>query len=349
MTIPQTQKEWRVLQGAKDFDTLKFNTQAAIPDLSEHDVLIRFHAASLNYRDLAIAKGTFPFPYKDDIVPASDGVGEVVAVGSRVTRFKLGDRVATLFNQAHVAGSLDQHSMATGVGGVLDGALRQYGAYDQEGLVHVPKNLDWLEAATLGCAGLTAWNAFYGLQGRLLRQGDWVVTQGTGGVSVFALQFAKAAGANVIATTSSPEKARRLKQLGADHVINYKETPNWGEAAKQLTGGRGVDHVIEVGGPKTMAQSLKAIRIDGLISIIGFVGGECAEQPTFLEALSNLCTVRGLFVGSRLQFEEMNRAIEASDIHPVLDEKVFGLEQTKEAYQYMLEQKHFSKIVIRID
>ncbi|KAL1633792.1 hypothetical protein SLS56_002671 [Neofusicoccum ribis] len=348
MSIPATQKEWRV-QGQNGPDSLIFNTSAAVPKLGEKDVLVKFHAASLNYRDLIIPRGMYPFALKDNVVPASDGAGEVVAVGSRVTRFAPGDKVATLFNQGHLAGSLDNESVATGVGGVVDGALRQYGAFDQDGLVRVPKNLDWLEASTLSCAAVTAWNGLYGLEGRGLKQGDWVVTQGTGGVSMFALQFAKSAGAKVIATTSSAEKADRLKQLGADYVINYKETPAWGEKAKELTGGRGVDHVIEVGGPKTMAQSLKSIRIDGVISIIGFVGGQSDEQPTFLDTLTNLCTVRGLLVGSRQQFEDMNRAIEANDIHPVVDKQVFTLDQAKDAYQYMLEQKHFGKLAIKIE
>lgn len=285
------------------------------------------------------------------MVPASDGAGTVEAVGSGVTRFAKGDKVLTLFNQAHLAGSLDGYSVTTGVGGTIDGALRQYGAYDEQGLVRMPANLDFLQGSTLTCAGLTAWNGLYGLESRALKPGDWVLTQGTGGVSMFAVQFAKAAGAKVIATTSSAEKGEKLKALGADHVINYKTEPNWGEAAKKLTpGGRGVQHILEVGGPNTMAQSLKAISIDGVISIIGFLGGAKGEQqPTFLECLNNICTVRGVLVGNRMQFEEMNRAVEANDIKPVVDEKVFSLDQTKEAYQYMWDQKHFGKLCIKID
>jgi len=210
----------------------------------------------------------------------------------------------TLFNQGHLSGSLDLKSVQTGLGGCIDGTLREYGVFDEHGLVDMPQNLNYLEGSTLVCAGLTAWSGLYGL--KPLMPGDYVLTQGTGGVSIFALQFAKAAGAKVIATTSSAAKAERLRQLGADHVINYKETPNWGEEAKALTpGGVGVQHVIEVGGPGTMAQSLKAIKIDGVISLIGFVAAGGKEQPTFLDALSNFCTVRGLLVGSREQFEAM--------------------------------------------
>lgn len=271
-------------------------------------------------------------------------------MGSKVVRFKPGDKVVTLFNQAHLFGSIDNHSITTGTGGVIDGGLQQYGAYDENGLVHQPSNLNFLEGATLTCAGLTAWNALYGLESRKLMPGDWVLTQGTGGVSIFAVQFAKAAGAKVIATTSSSSKADKLKSLGADHIINYREDANWGETAKKLTGGRGVQHVVEVGGPNTMTQSLKAIGFDGVISIIGFIGGGKAEkQPSFLDCLMNICTVRGVYVGSRAQMEEMNRAIEANNIKPVVDEKVFKLAETKEAYQYMWDQKHFGKLCISIE
>lgn len=306
------------------------------------------NGASLNYRDLIIPKGRYPFPAKDGVVPGSDGAGVVESVGSGVTRFKAGDRVVTLFNSGHIAGSLDASSLSTGLGGAIDGTLREYGVFDEQGLVSAPKNLNDLEASTLSCAGLTAWNALYGLESRALKPGQWVLTQGTGGVSIFALQFAKAAGARVIATTSSASKAETLKKLGADHIINYRETPNWGEKAKELTGGTGVQHVVEVGGPTTMAQSLKAIAIDGVITIIGFIGGMDKNQPTFLETLNNICTVRGILVGSRLQMQDMVDAIEANDLHPVVDEKVFELKDLKEAYEYMWDQKHFGKLTIKV-
>ena len=290
------------------------------------------HAASLNYRDILITRGRYPFGQAFPVVPGSDGAGVVEAVGRHVTRFKKGDRVVTLFNQGHLAGSLDAQTLATGLGGKVDGVLRQYGAFDESGLVHMPSNLNFLEASTLSCAPVTAWNALYGLKD--LKPGDWVLTQGTGGVSVIAVQFAKAAGARVIATTSSNDKAAKLKQLGADHVINYKEDEKWGETAKKITGGRGVQHVLEVGGPTTMKQSFNAIAIDGIISIIGFLGGVKGENPpTFLDNLNHICIVRGVLVGSREQMEAMNRAIEANNIHPVVDDKVFKLEEAKDAYQ----------------
>jgi NADPH:quinone reductase-like Zn-dependent oxidoreductase len=214
----------------------------------------------------------------------------------------------------------------------------------------MPKNLNVEEASTLSCAALTAWNALYGLKSKALMPGDTVLTQGTGGVSMFAVQFAAAAGATVIATTSSEDKAKKLKALGAHHVINYKSDPNWGDTAKKFTPDeQGVDHILEVGGPTTMAQSLKAIKMDGVISIIGFLGGQSKDQPSFLDCLSNVCIVRGILVGSRLQFEDMNQAIEANKINPVVDERVFKLEEAKDAYQYMWDQKHFGKVVIKVD
>ncbi|KAF1928060.1 NAD(P)-binding protein [Didymella exigua CBS 183.55] len=344
---PSTTKQWTI-EGKSGFDALKLNESASIPKIGDKDVLVKINGASLNYRDLIIPKGKYPFPAKDGVVPGSDGAGVVESVGSGVTRFKKGDRVVTLFNSGHIAGSLDASSLATGLGGAIDGTLREYGVFDEQGLVAAPKNLNDLEASTLSCAGLTAWNALYGLESRALKPGQWVLTQGTGGVSIFALQFAKAAGARVIATTSSASKAETLKKLGADEVVNYKEIPKWGEKAKELTGGVGVQHVVEVGGPTTMAQSLKAIAIDGVITIIGFIGGMDKNQPTFLETLNNICTVRGILVGSRLQMQDMVNAIEANNIHPVVDEKVFDLKDLKEAYEYMWDQKHFGKLTIKV-
>ncbi|KAF1945248.1 alcohol dehydrogenase [Clathrospora elynae] len=345
---PSTTKQWTV-EGQNGFDSLKFNEKAPIPEMGDKDVLVKVHAVSLNYRDLIIPKGKYPFPMKDNIVPGSDGAGTVEAVGKHVTRFKAGDKVVTLFNQGHIAGSLDSQSLSTGLGGAIDGTLREYAVLDEAGLVSSPQNLSMIEASTLSCAALTAWNALYGLESRALKPGQWVLTQGTGGVSIFALQFAKAAGAKVIATTSSPEKAKLLKKYGADHVINYKDTSNWGEEAAKLTPGqKGVHHVVEVGGPVTMAQSLKAVAIDGVITIIGFIGGAGKDQPTFLDCLNNICTVRGVLVGSRLQMEDMCAAIEANDLHPVVDEKVFELKNLKEAYQYMWDQKHFGKLTVKV-
>ncbi|KAI4209785.1 MAG: hypothetical protein LQ351_007315 [Letrouitia transgressa] len=346
---PTTTKQWNVT-GKTGFDCLQFNERANIPKLGDHDVLVHFHSVSLNYRDLVITKGKYPFPQKDNVVPGSDGAGTVESVGSRVTRFKPGDKVVTLFNTAHIAGPINAASLGTGLGGVLDGTLRQYGAFEEQALVPMPSSLDFKQASALPCAALTAWNGLYGLESKALKPGDTVLTQGTGGVSIFALQFAKAAGARVIATTSSDAKVQDLKRLGADHVLNYRDNPSWGEDAKKLSPhGLGVDHILEVGGPTSMAQSLKAIKPEGIISIIGFLGGMAKDQPSFLECLTNICTVRGVLVGSRLQFEQMNEAIDATGLKPVVDPKVFALEELREAYQYMWDKKHFGKLTVQID
>ncbi|KAI9170535.1 Zinc-type alcohol dehydrogenase-like protein [Paramyrothecium foliicola] len=328
MSVPRTTKAWTVGEASGNFESLKFDTERVIPELSDNEVLVRIHAASINYRDIMIAAGTYPFALMPDVIPGSDGAGEVVAVGSKVTRFEKGARVVTLFNQAHYGGPLTLKVLGSALGGSIDGTLRQYGIFNENGLAEMPRNLNYLEAGTLSCSALTAWNALYGL--KTVRPGDWVLTQGTGGVSISGLQFAKAAGARVIATTSSAAKAEILQKLGADHVINYKETSEWGVEAKRLTGGVGVDYVIEVGGAVTMAQSLKAVTINGLITIIGWVAGQGDAGPGFPEILASMPILRSIVVGSRDQFEEMVRAIEANDIKPVLDQRVFKLDELKE-------------------
>ncbi|KAJ5175228.1 uncharacterized protein N7482_001105 [Penicillium canariense] len=341
-------KQWAVQGKDKDFDGLVYQN-APVPKVGESEVLVKLHAASLNYRDLIIPKGMYPFPCGFPIVPGSDGAGEVVEVGSKVTEFKKGDKVATLFNQGHQYGDIDIPATQTGLGGVIDGVLREYGVFNEKGLVKAAKNLTPIENSTLSCAALTSWNALYGL--RPLKPGQVVLVQGTGGVSMFALQFAKAAGAIVIATTSSDQKAEKLKKLGADHVINYKTDTNWGETARKLTpDGAGVDYAIEVGGPGTLRQTFKCIKFEGIISVIGFLGGVQPQgEPTILDTLSSICTVRGVYVGSKALMRDMIRAIEANDIHPVVDEKVFTLEQAREAYEYMWAQKHFGKLAIKIN
>ncbi|KAL4950686.1 hypothetical protein BDW69DRAFT_171527 [Aspergillus filifer] len=344
---PSTQKQWSVNNTEQDFDSLKFE-DAQVPTVGENDVLVKLHAASLNYRDLIIPKGKYPFALNTPVVPGSDGAGEVVEVGSKVTQFKKGDNVVTLFNQLHQWGPIDFAAAGSGLGGAVDGTLRQYATFNENGVVRAPENLNYLEASTLTCAGLTSWNALYGL--KPLRPGQTVLVQGTGGVSIFALQFAKAAGATVIATTSNEEKGKRLKELGADHVLNYKTQPNWGEIARGLTrDNAGVDHIIEVGGSGTLEQSFKCIKFEGVISIIGFLGGvDPRTIPNVLQTLNNICTVRGVYVGSKALMKDMVAAIEANDIHPVVDKQVFTLEKTREAYEYMWAQKHFGKLAIQI-
>ncbi|CAD6448710.1 aa8abae2-8209-40f0-a2b6-d5b51edec369 [Sclerotinia trifoliorum] len=347
-TIPTTTKLWRA-KGTDGFHCLEYDGQAELPALGDNDVLVKFHGASLNYRDLVMVKGQYPAATRFGVVPGSDGAGEVLAVGSKVARFSPGSKVVTLFSPRHYGGALTPLALGSALGGGSDGTLRQYGVFNEEALVEMPSSLSYLEAGTLSCAAVTAWNALYGL--KPLKPGDVVLTQGTGGVSIFALQFAKAAGATVIATTSSDAKAETLKKLGADHVINYRSTPEWGTHAKSLTEKSiGVSHVIEVAGARSMAQSLNAVRFEGVISVIGFLSGAAEEkEPSFLECLTKNCIVRGIVVGSRELFEDMNRAIDANKIKPVVDEKVFKLEELKEAYQYMWDQKHFGKLAIKIE
>ncbi|KAH7268220.1 hypothetical protein FSOLCH5_008302 [Fusarium solani] len=352
--VPKTQKQW-ILRGSGSFDSLEFQKEAPVPSIGDQDVLVQIHAVSLNFRDPVLCMGRYPFPLKDGVVPVSDGAGIVVAVGSRVSRFVVGDRVATTLHQRHLAGPLDFRGRRSAIGSENDGALREYASFSEDGLVAVPNNLTLNEAATLPCAALTAWSALYGLEGHSLKPSDFVLTEGTGGVSSFAVQFAKIAGAKVIATTSSAEKSDHLKKLGADHVINYKENPNWGQLAKNLTpNGEGVSLVVEVGGASTSRQALTALKLNGLISMVGSVGAfaspgsDEATEPTFLETVISGCTVRGINCGPRVQFEEMNRAIEIHDIHPVLDARVFKLEEARQAYQHLWDQKHFGKVVIQV-
>ena len=348
MSVPKTTESW-IIEETKGFESLQLKKDVPIPELGDYDVLVQIQAVSLNYRDLIIPMGKYPFPVNLPLVPCSDGAGNIVAVGKKVSEFEVGDKVCTLFNQKHQYGDITPRIIASGLGGGLDGTLRKFGVFPETGLVHSPSNLTPTEAGTLTCAPLTAWNALYGLEGRALKPGQTVLTQGTGGVAIAAVQFAVAAGANVIATTSSDFKAKKLKELGAIEVLNYKTDPNWGETAKRLSPGKlGVDHVIEVGGPGTMEQSMKAIKQEGVITVIGFLGGAGHEkQPSTLDTLTYCCTVRGILVGSRAQFEAMNRAIDANNIHPVVD-KTFEFENAKDAYQYQWDQKHVGKVVIQM-
>ncbi|KAE8443644.1 hypothetical protein EG329_001502 [Mollisiaceae sp. DMI_Dod_QoI] len=348
-SIPKTTRQWSVT-GQDGFDSLQYMEQP-VAQLGDNQVLIKLHGASLNYRDLMIPRGTYPWTVKPGVVPGSDGAGTVLAIGKHVTRFRPGDKVITMLNQQHLAGSLTSQTASFGLGASVDGTLRSVGTFDEQGLVLMPSCLSFTEAATLSCAGVTAWNALFGLAGKKLAPGQWVLTQGTGGVSTFAVQFAKAIGARVIATTSSNEKAKFLESLQADHIINYRDNPDWGSAAKELTGGAGVDLVVEVGGPATMKQSVASLKLDGVISVVGAVaGGEVSEIPSILDCWTNLFTARGLWVGSRMQMEEMCQAIEANPdkLRPIFDSRVFHLDQTKEAFEYLDSGKNQGKVCISI-
>ncbi|KAK7429467.1 hypothetical protein QQZ08_004059 [Neonectria magnoliae] len=345
--IPKTTLQWNVI-GLNGFDSLKY-TEQPVPELGDNQILVKIQGASINYRDLVIPNGQYPWGTKPDVIPGSDGAGTVLVVGKHVTRFQPGDNVVTIINQQHLAGSMNPLSLQSGLGASVDGTFRSVGAFDEQGLVAMPKGLSFTEAATLSCAGLTAWNALFGLVGKQLMAGQWVLTQGTGGVSTFAIQFAKAVGARVIATTSSSGKAKLLEKLGADHIINYRDTPEWGSVAKELTGGVGVDLVVEVAGT-SMKQSIASVKLDGTVSIVGSIGGDVMEQPGLLDCWLSLYTARGVWVGNRLQMEDMCRAIEANveKLRPVVDSKVFTLDQVKEAYEYLLSGRHQGKVCIEI-
>ncbi|CUS13044.1 unnamed protein product [Tuber aestivum] len=347
-SIPKSTAQWVIRRAKAGFDGLELETKE-IPSLGPRDVLVKMKAVSLNFRDMAILMGLYPFPASSGVVPTSDGAGEVVAVGPQVKDFKEGDGVVTLLNQGHQHGAIDNLSIMTGLGGVLDGALREYGVFHEQGLVPLPKGLTFEEGATLPCAAVTAWNALNGL--KVLKPGQYVLVQGTGGVSVFALQFAKAAGAFVVATTSSAEKSEFLKKQGADVVINYKETLNWGEEARKHTPkNAGFDCIVEIGGPYTLPQSLAAIKFEGIISMVGFVAQkQTSEDISLMQSLLRVCTVRGVLAGSRDMMLEMDAAIEVNGIKPIVDKRTFSFKEAKDAYLYQWEQKHIGKVVIKIN
>ena len=321
------------------FDNLKLVDKPE-PQPGVGQVLVAMKAWSLNYRDLMVVTGAYNPRLKLPMVPLSDGAGEVVAVGAGVTRFKPGDRVAGCFMQRWVAGELTDEKARSALGGALEGVLAERVAYAEEGLVRIPAQLSFEEAATLPCAALTAWNALVASGG--IKAGDTVLVQGTGGVSMFALQFAKMHGAKVIATSSSDAKLARAKELGAAECINYKSVPEWGKKAVELTGG--VDHVVEVGGAGTLNESLRAVRHGGHVALIGVL----AAAPSFnwVPILMKAIRVHGIFVGSREMFEAMNRAIAVVGMKPIID-RTFDFAQAREAMQYMQSGAHFGKVVIR--
>ncbi len=314
------------------------------PTPGHGQVLLKMRAWSLNYRDLMVAKGQYNPKLKMPAVPLSDGVGEVVALGEGVSRVKVGDRVAGAFMTKWVAGEITEEKARSALGGGGPaGMLAELVTISEEGVVHVPEHLSDEEAATLPCAAVTAWHALVG-EGRL-KAGDTVLAQGTGGVSIFALQFAHMHGARVIITSSRDEKLAKALKLGASDGINYNTTPKWDERARELTAGVGVDYVIEVGGAGTLTQSMKAIKPGGQISLIGVLTGG-AGQINPLPILMRNIRVQGIFVGSREMFEAMNRAIAQNKMRPVVD-RVFSFEKATEAYQYMESGAHFGKVVVK--
>lgn len=315
-----------------------------VPQPGPGQVLVRMLAVSLNYRDLLVLRGVWrPTGPR---IPLSDGVGEVVAVGEGVTRVRVGDRVAGTFLPGWIDGELSPEKLqAPSLGGVgADGTLAELVVFGAEEVVRVPEHLTDEEAATLPLAGVTAWHAVIRRSG--VKAGETVLVQGTGGVSLFALQFARMRGARVIATSSSNEKLRRARELGAEHGINYKESPAWDERALEITEGRGVDHVIEVVGAENLTRSLNAVRMSGSISVIGLLGGSNARIETFGFVEKNV-RLHGIYIGSREMFEEMNQAIVEHALKPVVD-RVFGFDEAGEALRYLEAGSHFGKVCIRM-
>jgi NADPH:quinone reductase-like Zn-dependent oxidoreductase len=306
-------------------------------------VRLRVKAASLNFRDLLIAKGIYNPKLKLPIIPLSDGAGEVAAVGAGASRFRVGDRVVAVFMPGWLDGPTTEAAARSALGAEAGGMLAEEVVLPEAGLLPIPAHLSFEEAATLPCAAVTAWNALVETGG--IRPGDSVLVQGTGGVSIFALQFARMAGARVIATSSSDQKLARVREMGASDGINYKTTPDWDKRARELTGGQGVDMIVEVGGAGTLPRSTRAVKSGGYIALIGILTGAGEFNPTSL--LMKNIRLQGIFVGSCRMFASMLKAIEASQLHPVVD-RVFPFDDAVEALKYLESGAHFGKVVITV-
>ncbi len=330
------------LQSGTDFRALALVERGPLAPLGAFDVRVRVRAVSLNFRDLAMVRNG---KRREHLVPVSDGAGEVIEVGEGVTRQRVGNRVVGAFFPTWLNGGLLEEHHANALGGSLDGMLAEEVVLPESAWLDVPDRLTFEQAATLPCAGVTAWHALF--EAASLKPGDQLLVQGTGGVSLFALQLAHAAGASVIATSSSPEKRERLAHLGALTTIDYRENPKWGEAARVASGGRGVDLVVEVGGPGTFDQSVKALRFGGTMSILGVLTGTQGAIDTYSIFHKNI-RVHGVYVGSVAMFAELLRALEASKIEPIID-RTFGFGEARAAYEHLASGRHFGKVVVRVD
>lgn len=317
----------------------------AEPTVGDNDVLVKMRAASLNYRDLGIARGGYSRNDACPVIPLSDGAGEVIAVGQNVTRFSAGDRVIGTFVQDWTDGRPNDSVLRTSLGGGIDGVLVEQQVFPEHGLVRVPDSLNDAEAACLPCAAVTAWHALFEAGG--LQQGQTVLTLGTGGVSVFATQLALKAGCRVIATSSSNDKLARMRSLGVTDLINYRENEDWPAVVLELTNGRGADQVVEVGGPGTLAKSVQATSVGGHIGLIGVLAGT-GGQVNPLPALFNVITISGIYVGSRAMTERLVGFMDEHDLHPVID-KTFRFADAIDAYAYLRSGEHVGKVVIEFD
>jgi len=315
-----------------------------LPRPQRGEVLVKVHAVSLNFRDIAMMRNEYPVPHKRGLIPTSDAAGVVVEIGESVDRFIQGDRVMGVFHPGWYGGRMPADVNRRAYGALSDGWLVEYKVVSQEDLVVVPPQLTFEEASTLPCAALTAWSALK--LGRSVGPGQTVLTQGTGGVSLFALQLAKLLGAKVIATTSSATKADLLRSLGADEVVNYLEDRNWGVAIKRLTDGAGVDRVIEVGGPGTLSESLKAVRPGGEIAGIGFLSGD-QRSVDFYELFGSGANFRHISVGSREGLTDLAQAVAGSGMRPIIHE-AFDFDRSAEAFSHVDKSAHVGKVVIRV-
>ena len=336
-------KAWQ-LTAPTGADVLKL-TQLPDPHPGPGQVLVRVRANSLNYRDLMVATGRYGPDVPLPLIPLSDGAGEITAVGEGVTRWKLGDRVAGTFFQGWQSGPVTREAFATALGGSINGMLAEYVVLSADGVIALPSHLSFEEAATLPCAALTAWHALV-TDGKMAA-GQTVLVLGTGGVSMFALQFAKMHGARVIITSSSDDKLARARALGADETINYHTHPEWEKEVFRLTDKAGADHVVEVGGKDTFPKSLRAVAMGGSISVIGGVSGFTSEVA-LRDILGKSAVIRGIFVGSRDMFAAMNRAISVHRLKPVID-RIFPFTKVPEAYRHQESGAHFGKVVITVE
>ena len=337
-----TQRQYQ-LQKTGDAPAVLRLVDAPVRQPGDHEVLVRVHAVSLNRRDIYMSRGQYPGPIKPNLVPLSDGAGEVVATGAGVKRFKKGDRVAAIFFPQWIEGRPKPEFVANALGGGVDGMLSQYVTLNENGLVAIPKHLSYEEAATLPCAGVTAWNALV-TRGRT-QPGDYVLLQGTGGVSILGLQLALALGGKPVITSSSDEKLARAKQLGAVVGINYKTTPDWEKAVLEATGG-GVQQALEVGGKQTLGKTLAALGPGGHVALIGGLSEFGGDIPAYA-LMGRNATASGLYVGSRADFEALNAFLDKHPFKPVID-KVFEFEKAADAFAYMDSGALFGKVVIRL-
>jgi NADPH:quinone reductase-like Zn-dependent oxidoreductase len=330
------------LHPEEGFAALQMVERPAPAALGPHDVSVRVRAVSLNYRDLVVARGSKTRAKR--VVPASDGAGEVVAIGNKVTRVKVGDHVAAAFFPTWITGGLLEEHHANALGGSLDGMLVEQVVLTESAWVKIPSHFSFEQGSTLPCAGVTAWHALF--VAATLKPGDTILVQGTGGVSIFSLQLARATGAGVIATSSSADKRARLEQMGAAKTIDYRVDPQWGDAVRAAANGRGVDVAVEVGGPGTFDQSVKALRYGGTMSILGILTGTQGPVDTRAIFYKNI-RVHGVYVGSVTMFEDLVRALERSRLEPIIDQ-VFPFAEARAAYERLASGKHFGKVVIRV-